>query len=217
MALVEQIVLGETIEEVAARVLRERLDEAKSASDAAGVLIEAVVTASPVTVSAALEACERFAATDDDLPSLARACHILSTMVSMGTSRKHVAHGDDALPALCRKIFDRAVLRVSDACQCDDEAVVPIKGALGTLHHVALGQPIVDKNAWLTAARGLVDSWAINPSAAGYAAGLLNLAQVLVDDEIAARRRPARLRHDGARARRLVPGRVLRGQRQRRS
>ncbi|APR85130.1 Hypothetical protein A7982_10479 [Minicystis rosea] len=185
VALVQQIVLGETVAEVAARVLRERLDAAKSAGEAAGVLIEAVVTASPVAVSAALDACERFAATDDDLPSLARACGVLSTLVSMGTSRKHVAHGEEAIPVLCRVLFDRAVLRAMDGCQCDDEAVQDVKPALSRLNEVALAQPIVDRNAWITAARALVESFAINPSAAGYTAGLLSLAQIVSDEDVA--------------------------------
>ncbi|MFT3775231.1 MAG: DUF5682 family protein [Minicystis sp.] len=185
VALVERIVLGDTIEEVAARLLREQLDVAKSTGEAASVLIEAVNIASPVTMSAALEACERLSSTDEDLPSLAKACHTLSTMVSMGTSRQHVAHAEEVLPALCQKTFDRAVLRVTSACSGDDDAVVAAKGALRILHEVALSQPTVDKNLWIATARALVESWAVNPITSGLAAGLLHFAQILGEEDIA--------------------------------
>jgi hypothetical protein len=184
VALVEKIVLGDTLEQVVARALEERLSAAKNTGEAAGVLLEAVVASSAQTVGTALEACDRFAATDDDLPSLARSASLLSGLSSYGSSRALSAFGDDAIPALCRKTFDRAVLRVADGCTGTDEAVAGARKALRTLHEVALAQPLVDRGAWLAAARGLAASYAVNPGAAGLAAGLLYLAQILGDDDI---------------------------------
>jgi hypothetical protein len=184
IALIERIVYGNTLEEVAARVLEERLEAAKSAGEAASVLLESVVTGTPRAVSGALAACDRFAAIDDDLPSLAHAASVLSGLVSFGSSRKTSTLGDDAIPALCKKTFARAVLRVHDACTCDAEAVAGPKRALSTVHNVALAQPIVDKEAWIAAARALVESYSVNPIASGYAAGLLYLAQILGDEDM---------------------------------
>jgi hypothetical protein len=184
VALIERIVLGETIEEVAGRVLREKLDDAGSTGEAADVMIEAVVTASPATMTAALAACERLAADDDDLGSLAKACRKLSTLVSMGSSRKLLAHDEAALVPLLVRVFDRAVLRVPDACTGDAEAVAGPREALRTLHDLAMAQPAVDKAGWIAAARGLVESWAVHPSTAGMAAGLLYLAQILGDEDV---------------------------------
>lgn len=184
VALIEKIVLGDTLEQVVTRLLGEQLAAASHAGQAADVLIEAVVTGCVMTVSSALETCERLAAGDDDLPSLARSAGVLSSLCSYGSSRAASALGDDAIPALCKKTFDRAVLRVHDACTGNDEAVAGPKRALRTLHEVALAQPLVDREAWLSAARGLASSYAVNPSAAGLAAGLLYLAQVFSDDDI---------------------------------
>jgi len=184
IALIERIVFGNTLEEVTARVLEDRLESAKSAREAASVLHEAVVTGAPRAVESALAACDRVAATDDDLPSLAGAAAVLSVLVSYGSSRRSAASGDEALPPLCRKTFDRAVLRVRDACAGDDDAVVEPRRALRTLHEVAQIQPIVDRDAWIAAARALVDSYAVNPGASGVAAGLLHLAQILSDDDL---------------------------------
>jgi hypothetical protein len=184
VALVEKIVLGDTLEQVATRILEERLSAARGAGEAAEVLLEAVVTDSAQTVNSAIDACERLASTDDDLPSLARAGSVLSGLVSYGSSRALASHGDKAIPTLCEKTFARAVLRVEDACTGNEEAVQKPKEALRILHALSLSQRRVDRAAWFKAARGLSSSYAVNPSAAGLAAGLLYLAQVIHDDEV---------------------------------
>ncbi len=51
---------------------------------------------------------------------------------------------------------------------------------------MALARPAADRDAWFAAARHLATSYAVNPGAAGLAAGLLYLAQILGDDDIAA-------------------------------
>jgi hypothetical protein len=53
-----------------------------------------------------------------------------------------------------------------------------------TLHEVALTQPGVDRAAWIAAARGLMDSYAVNAGAAGLATGPLPAREV-DDDELA--------------------------------
>jgi hypothetical protein len=184
VALIERIVLGSSLAEVVGRVLDERLEVAKGTGEAAAVLLEAVVTGAPGTVGAALAACDRHAAGDDDLPSLARATFVLSGLVSFGSSRTRADLGDEALRSLCRKTFDRALLRVPAACACGDEAAAAPKRALRTLHEVALAQPLVDRAAWFEAARALVDSYAVNPGTSGLAAGLLYLAQVLGEEDV---------------------------------
>ncbi len=184
MALVDKIVLGESFEALTARILDERLSFATSTGEAADVLLEAVVTQVPRTMIAALRECDRFASTDDDLPSLSRACRALSGLVSFGSSRAASKLGDEAIAPLLKKTFDRAMLRVPESCFGDDEAVQKAKEALRTLHDVALSQPLADKNAWLSAASLLVRSYVINPSVSGLACGLLYLAQAIRDEDI---------------------------------
>jgi len=185
VCLIEKIVLGDTLEQVTTRMLEERLRAARSTGQAADVLLEAVVTGSTQTVSSALAACDRLASDDDDLPSLARAARVLSTLVSYGSSRARSLQGDQVITSLCEKTFERAILRVEGACTGSDEGVKSAKEALHKLHGVALVQSKVDRQGWFAAARGLSASYAINPSAAGLASGLLYLAQVLSDDEVA--------------------------------
>lgn len=184
MALVEQIVIGDTFEQVTARLLDERLATATTTHEAADVLLEAVVTQSAATVTAALRACDSFASTDDDLPSLALACRALSGLVSFGSSRAASHLGDEAIEPLLKKTFDRAVLRVPEACRGTDEGVAEPKKALRTLHDIALSQPVVDKLSWIAAAEEVVQRHDVNPGAAGLACGLLYLAQAIGDDEM---------------------------------
>jgi hypothetical protein len=133
----------------------------------------------------AMHACDALAADDDDLLSLATACRSLSTLAAYGSSRKLAGGGDQAIAALCVKTFDRAVLRVGDACGGDDEAVAPALTSMRLLHDVALAQPLVDRASWMAAAGEVARSYAVNPLAAGLAAGLLYLAQELDDAQVA--------------------------------
>jgi Family of unknown function (DUF5682) len=169
---------------VATGKLDEQLHAATTTAGAADVVVESVIAACPQTLATALRACESFATVDDDLPSLARACRALSGLTAYGTSRARSSGSDQALPDLCRKTFSRAVLRVDGACTGNDEAMPPVTEALRTLHDVAMSHPIVDKGAWLATARGLVDSYQVNPIASGLACGLLYLAQAIGEGEI---------------------------------
>jgi hypothetical protein len=185
VALVERIVMGDSLQGVCERTLGENLGTVAATGAAARILMEAVVCSAPEAMARALVACDRHAATDDDLPSLASACRALSGLASYGTSRGAAALGDDVIPALCRKTFDRAVLRVPGGCTGNDESVLPAKEALRTLHEIALTQPVVDKAAWIAQAHALVGSYAVNPGCSGMAAGLLYLAEELDESALA--------------------------------
>jgi hypothetical protein len=184
VALVEKIVFGDTLEQVATRVLAEQLADAHATGRAAEVLLEAVVTSCAKTVAEALAACERLAPGDDDLPSLARAAKVLSSLVSYGSSRTRSLHGDQAIASLCEKTFARATLRLMDACTGSDEGVATARAALKTLNSVALTQKKVDREGWFAAARSVSASYVVNPGAAGVASALLYIAQVIGDDEL---------------------------------
>jgi hypothetical protein len=184
-SLVEAIVRGSTLVDVAADALDRALGEATGSGQAADIALEAVVAACGRTAGQALDATERLAAEDSDLPSLARAARALSGLATYGTSRAHGTFGDAAIKPLLAKVFLRAVLRVRDGATGNDEAVEPAKSAMRILHEVALSQPGVDREAWIVAARGLMESYAVNAGAAGLATGLLYLAREIDDAELA--------------------------------
>ncbi|AKT36080.1 DUF5682 family protein [Chondromyces crocatus] len=186
VALVEKIVLGSTLEQVVTRGLDERLAAAGGAGDAADVMLDAVLTSCPVTVSTSLRACDRLAANDDDLPSLARAASKVAYLASFGSSRSRSSIGDHVLLPLAQKSFDRAVLRVRGGCMGNDDAVAPAKSALRTLHELALSKSYLDGRAWLEVAREITDDLGVNPSCSGLCCGLLYLAQEIDETDVAA-------------------------------
>jgi hypothetical protein len=184
VALVEAIVLGETLEAAADRALATRLDAATDTAGAAEVLLEAVVTSSRAAAGAALSVCERLAALDDDLPSLARAAQALATLVSFGTSRGRTVGSSATVAALLENVWARAVLRAEAACAATDEATPPLLAALRVLHEIALAKQFVDGAGWTRAARRIAASDAVNPACAGHAEGLLYLMQATTDADV---------------------------------
>jgi hypothetical protein len=185
VALVERIVLGDTLLDVATKVLDDALAQVTSTGAAAEVLLEAVVVATPRPAAAALEACERHAASDEDVPSLAKACDALAWLLRTGSFRVDSSRlGAAALEALLARTFARAVLRVPLACDTDESGMAPMADALRRLHAVALPSA-PEREGWFATARQLVDSYGVNPRASGIACGLLYTAQALTDDELA--------------------------------
>jgi Family of unknown function (DUF5682) len=180
VALVERIVLGESLLAVCQRILAERLAKSRRTGDAADVLLEAVVARLEPLIAEGLAACERLASVDDDLPSLATACRALSGLLAYGSSRDLAA-----IPPLLAKTFTRAVLRVRAACDGDDGAIAEVLTAMRVLHELAMAQPLVDGATWKETARTLAADDTIHPSAAGMATGLLYLAREIGEEEVA--------------------------------
>ncbi|MFO0763147.1 MAG: DUF5682 family protein, partial [Byssovorax sp.] len=133
IALIEKIILGDTIEGVTTRILQDALAVVEHTGEAANLLKEAVVTGAPDAADSALAACERLAALDDDFPSLVTACDVLADILSYGTSRKGTRLAAQELEGLCQKLFDRALCRAEEACTCSEEAVQKPKQAVSTL------------------------------------------------------------------------------------
>jgi hypothetical protein len=189
-ALVEKIVLGDTLEQVARHELEERLAGAAATAAAADVLAEAVLCRCPQMVAHALSACEELAVSDDDLPSLAQACHVFAGVCTYGSARltPDAAGGVTAGPilALCQATFLRAALRAASGCAAADEAIPPVLGALKALHEIALARqvPGLDPAPWLTAADEIARSYAVHPRCAGYACALLCQSGHLPESEV---------------------------------
>lgn len=176
LALVERIVYGETFRAAAERRLEERLAGAKNVRDAAGVLVDAVLTSAMGTVSLALDAVDRLSAHDDEVGSLAAACRALAGLVAYGSSRAEAGADERVLTPLLTKTFARASLRLPFACAGGDDDAPEVVLAMRVLHEVAVTQPAVDKPGWLAALEEVGKSFGALPRCAGTAAGLLLLS-----------------------------------------
>jgi Family of unknown function (DUF5682) len=186
VALVERIIYGDTLLQVAERRLGEALAASTGAASAANVVMEAVVCGSPHVMPEALAATERLAATDDDVRSLAQATRALSGLVSYGTSRAAIAGAEGVIAALADKTFTRAVLRIESASVGDDDAVMPARDAIRILHEIAVSQARFDTSLWFATASELVTSERIHGACAGMLGGLLYFADRLDDTAVTA-------------------------------
>jgi len=184
IALIEAIVLGESLRAATERALGQRLGTVKRVGEAANVLVDAVVTQTPAAVSLALAACERLAAHDDDVASLATACRALAGLVAYGSNRESLGADDAVLGPLLVKMFARATLRLVFAAAASDEEAPAITEAMRVLQELALTQPALDKGAWIAVLREVALSFGAHPRCAGSAAGLLVLARLWTDDEL---------------------------------
>jgi hypothetical protein len=184
IALVERIILGESLLAATERSLDQRLHERKTVGEAAEVLVDAVLTAAAGTVAAALTACDALAAHDDDVSSLARACRALGGLASYGSSRKELGADDRVLVPLLQKTFARATLRLAFAASSSDEEAPNVTGAMRVLHELALTQSSVDKEAWVAALAEVARSFGAHPRCAGTAAGLLLFSRLWDDDNL---------------------------------
>jgi Family of unknown function (DUF5682) len=185
IALIEAIVLGESLATATERALMQRLSAATKAAEATDVLVDAVVTHAACAVSMALAACDRLAALDDDVPSLASACRALAGLVSYGSSRAHLGADDRVLEPLLQKTFTRATLRLPTAARHGSEAEAPeLTEALRILHELAFTQSVLDKSSWLDVLRELATDYAVLPRCGGSAAGLLLLSRLWSDSEL---------------------------------
>ncbi|MCC7541047.1 MAG: hypothetical protein IT379_32815 [Deltaproteobacteria bacterium] len=194
MALVERIVLGESLRAAAERSLEQRLRERRSVGDAADVLVDAVMTNATGTVALALAACDALAAHDDDLVSLARACRALAGLVSYGSARKELGMDERVLVPLLAKTFARATLRLPVAASVGDaDEAKAVGGAMRVLAELATTQAaVVDRDELVEELGDVGRSFGVHPRCAGTAAGLLLLSRWW-DDAVLARELSLRL------------------------
>lgn len=187
IGLVERVILGDTLEQVAERCLEAQLAEGGDTGALAELLLDAVVAACPRSAARALSACSVAAAADDDLPSLAKAARALSGLLSFGATRAKGQLGEAAIGPLLQILYTRAVLRAQAAARVDDQGAEPIKAALRILHELALAQSELDQELWLGSAAQIAEDWSVNPSCAGLVTGLLYVAQRYDEAAIAER------------------------------
>ncbi len=184
--LVERVVLGDSLEAVCSRLLGERAAAARATGEAAECALDAVLAGCVEAAGRTLERCERLAAGDDDVASLARGAAVLSCLLRYGGGRLEALAARSGVEPLCVHWFRRAALRLPGAAACDDAAAAALRGAMRALHDVALTQPSVDPELWWSALEGLAGDFAGHASLAGFALALLHLVERADDERVAA-------------------------------
>lgn len=182
MALVERVVLGETIAQVCVSLLRAKLKDAQGVAAASEVLLDAAVCDLPDLYADALTRVEHASTAADDFAALATASQNIAALLAYGTTRKI----DPAqLKDLLARLIHRAATALHHIGKPDQEGADLACNGLKTLFEVARahakGDAMVDG-----ALRWAAGSSTLHPQVAGLAASLLHLSKTISDEELEA-------------------------------
>lgn len=168
--LVEAALKGDTVEQAASFVMRERVEAAPDMSEIALVIEDAFTCGMASAVAYATAALQAMAVDAASLEELAATANRLSVVVQYGDIR----HLDAAPlePILCQ-IFYRACLILPRACVCDDAASKGIVTAVEQLNSAALAHDFLDTRAWLDALEETAKRDDLNTKLSGFAAAIL--------------------------------------------
>jgi len=180
IAIVEAVLLGETVELAASFALARRLDAATTVCDAASVIRDAGECSLPATMAQARLTLANLGATTSSFADLANAAAELAATARYGDVRRF-----DAAPLLplIEQLFRVAALQLHGAAACDNAAAATNILAIHALNTVCLEfHDMVDEGLWEAELRRLSNSDAHNPMMSGYCCGLL-LERGLIGDE----------------------------------
>lgn len=168
--LVENALIGETIEMATAIKLSQKLGQTDRIDAAALVVKEAVLCELSDALENARRRLQAMAVEETGFVALSKAIAELSEVISYGSVRKF---DPKPLEPLVGQLFLRATLGLKDACRCDDAtARDQIRPAIVRLHDVAetraLGH-VVDAERW----EGELDKVALTDSLNAYLSGFV--------------------------------------------
>ncbi|MCI8455202.1 MAG: hypothetical protein HFE84_11405 [Lachnospiraceae bacterium] len=177
--LVEAALKGDTVAQAASFVMQERVGQAGSMAEIAGVIEDSFCCGMEKAVQYATRALQAMAVDAASLEELAETARRLSAVLRYGTVRRLDAA---FLPPILTQLFYRACLILTGACSCDDNAGKTILEAMESLNQISLAHDFVDQKAWLSALADTAERDDLNTKLSGFAAAIL-LERGLLDAE----------------------------------
>ncbi|HYH65406.1 MAG TPA: DUF5682 family protein [Urbifossiella sp.] len=183
IALVEAVLLGETVELATGFKFKQRLDAAVNIAEAADVVMDSCLCGLGRSTDAARKRLQELAAVSSDLAAVAHAAARLSQVVRYGDVRKF----DPApLLPLIDELFVQGSLALFGAANCDNQAAATYVEAIDQLNRVSdEHHERVDIEMWLRELRKLSDADNRNPLLSGYACAVLLERGVMETDALA--------------------------------
>ncbi len=171
IALVEAVLLGETVELATAYKFKSIIEDCTSLATAAAVVSDACQCRLLNAMDSARMHLQSLAATSSKFDDVAFATAHLSRVVRYGDVRKF---DTEPLVPLIETLFTQASLSLYSATNCDDNAVRNMMHAIDELNKVALEfHEQVDEELWIDKLLQLSDSDDRNPLLSGYACAIL--------------------------------------------
>ncbi|HUR47255.1 MAG TPA: DUF5682 family protein [Candidatus Saccharimonadales bacterium] len=183
IAIVEAVLLGETIELATAFKFKQRLENCTSIADASMVIREACECGMSGSIELARETLQRLANDSSDFAALASACNQLGLVIRYGDVRQFDA---EPLQPLLQQLFLEGALVLVGASNCDLAGANRMITGINELNRVALDYTaLVDEAFWIGELQKLAEADHLNPLLSGYACALLLERNLISNDELA--------------------------------
>ena len=184
IALVEAVLLGETVELATAYKFKTNLENCGSIALAADMVRDACQCALMKTMELARQRLQELAAVSNEFAPIAHAAWQLGLVARYGDVRKFDA---EPLLPLVDELFVQGSLALFGAAACDHEEALSILTAIDELNRTSLEfHDRVDENLWIEQLRRLANADDRNPLVSGYCCAILLERGLMADDQLAA-------------------------------
>jgi hypothetical protein len=183
IALVEAVLLGETVELATAYKFKTELEKCTSIAEAADKVRDACQCGLMKSMDLARGRLQQLAAESHDLGAVAHAANQLGMVARYGDVRKF---DPSPLIPLVEELFVQGTLALFPAANCDNTAARGYLVAIDELNKVGLEfHDRVDEPLWITQLQKLADADDRNPVLSGYACAILLERGLMANDALA--------------------------------
>lgn len=183
IAVVEAVLLGETIQLAVAFKFKQTLEKCTSIAEASSVIREACECGMSGSIELARQTLQRLANDSSDFIALASATHELGLVIRYGDVRHFDA---EPLKPLLEQLFLEGTLSMVGAANCDLASAKKMIVGMNELNQVALDYATwIDEALWISELEKLSRADHLNPLLSGYACALLVERNTISNDELA--------------------------------
>jgi hypothetical protein len=183
IAIVEAVLLGETIELAVAFKFKQALEKCASVAEAAAIIREACECGMGGSIELARQTLQRLANDSSDFVALAGATYQLGLVIRYGDVRQF---DSEPLKPLLEQLFLEGALALVGASNCDLTAAKAMLVGINELNKVALDYTsLVNEPLWIAELQKLARADHLNPLLSGYACALLVERNIISNEELA--------------------------------
>ncbi len=183
IAIVEAVLLGETVELATAVKFKQCLETCASVAGASAVIRQACECGMSGSIELARQTLQRLANDSSDFTALAGATRELGMVIRYGDVRQFDA---EPLKPLLEQLFLEGALALVGAANCDQTAAKVMVVGMDELNKVALDYAsLVDEAQWVGELQKLAKADHLNPLLSGYACALLLERSLIANEELA--------------------------------
>jgi Arc/MetJ-type ribon-helix-helix transcriptional regulator len=183
IAIVEAVLLGETIELAVAFKFKQQLEKCATVAEASTVIRQACECGMSASIELARQTLQRLANDSSDFTALAAAARELGFVIRYGDVRQFDA---EPLKPLLEQLFLEGALSLVGASNCDLAAAKKMVDGMNDLNKVALDYTaLINEPLWIAELEKLARADHLNPLLSGYACALLLERNLISNEELA--------------------------------